>query len=70
MTAADELLAIENMDVLRQNGFEVEVDNGEGTHHLKLVAQPVSKDTTFDMKGTKYFKFTVYRVEWIICSQI
>jgi len=50
LTAADELLAIENMDVLRQNGFEVEVDNEEGHHHLKLVAQPVSKDTTFDMK--------------------
>ncbi|KAG6329255.1 hypothetical protein ID866_9835 [Astraeus odoratus] len=78
LTAADELLALENLDVLRQNGFEVSeldgVANGgsidddaiagggdvpdnedaeESTlgARLHLVAQPVSKDTVFDMKG-------------------
>jgi len=54
LTAADELLAIENIEILRQNGFEVgEVDDpntGLG-HRLQLVAQPVSKNTDFDMKG-------------------
>jgi DNA mismatch repair protein PMS2 len=54
LTAADELLAIENIEMLRQNGFEVvEVDDpntGLG-HRLQLVAQPVSKSTDFDMKG-------------------
>jgi DNA mismatch repair protein PMS2 len=54
LTASDELLAIENIDILRQNGFEVEVDS-EGEHgrgnRLKLVAQPISKRTVFDMKG-------------------
>ncbi|OCH89384.1 DNA mismatch repair protein MutL [Obba rivulosa] len=53
LTAADELLAAENIDVLRQNGFEVEIDEiaapGQGSK-LKLVAQPISKNTVFDMK--------------------
>ncbi|KAF8151453.1 MutL C terminal dimerization domain-containing protein [Crassisporium funariophilum] len=53
LTAADELLAVENIEVLRQNGFEIDVDElgavGQGSR-LKLAAQPVSKSTVFDMK--------------------
>ncbi|KAK7002475.1 DNA mismatch repair protein MutL [Favolaschia claudopus] len=57
LTAGDELLALENIEVLRQNGFEVEAagmvsddsDSGPGSR-LSLTAQPVSKDTVFDMK--------------------
>ncbi|KAG1729455.1 hypothetical protein EDB19DRAFT_1938571 [Suillus lakei] len=53
LTAADEILAVENMDVLKRNGFEVvrqggDDDDDEGGLHL--VAQPMSKDTVFDMK--------------------
>ncbi|KAG1880998.1 hypothetical protein F4604DRAFT_1749317 [Suillus subluteus] len=54
LTAADEILAVENIDVLKRNGFEVvrqggdDDDDDEGRLHL--VAQPVSKDTVFDMK--------------------
>lgn len=53
LTASDELLTMENMDVLRQNGFEVEVDSGEEYgqgSRLKLTAQPISKSIIFDMK--------------------
>ncbi|KAJ6510996.1 MutL C terminal dimerization domain-containing protein [Mycena sanguinolenta] len=53
LTAGDELLALENIDVLRQNGFEVETaeEGGAGLGpRLSLTAQPVSKDTVFDMK--------------------
>ncbi|KAF7296343.1 hypothetical protein HMN09_01104400 [Mycena chlorophos] len=70
LTAADELLALEKIEVLRQNGFEVEVqtepataitsqvdsdsedtvDTSATTPRLALTAQPVSKDTVFDMK--------------------
>ncbi|KAJ6535110.1 MutL C terminal dimerization domain-containing protein [Mycena capillaripes] len=53
LTAGDELLALENIDMLRQNGFEVETEAegaaGQGPR-LSLTAQPVSKDTVFDMK--------------------
>lgn len=54
LTAADELVAIENLDVLRSNGFEVVVDEDPCSgqrERVKLVAQPVSKGTMFDMKG-------------------
>jgi DNA mismatch repair protein PMS2 len=54
LTAGDEIVAMENMDVLRANGFEVIVDEdhapGRG-ERIKLSAMPVSKDTTFDFKG-------------------
>ncbi|KAH9942864.1 MutL C terminal dimerization domain-containing protein, partial [Amylocystis lapponica] len=53
LTAADALLATENMDVLRQNGFELDVDEDAapgGGHRLQLRAQPISKSTVFDMK--------------------
>ncbi|KAF8551158.1 hypothetical protein OG21DRAFT_1418463 [Imleria badia] len=51
-TAADEMLAVENMDVLKRNGFELEQDEeGSGVRmRLQLVAQPMSKDTVFDIK--------------------
>jgi DNA mismatch repair protein PMS2 len=29
LTASDDLLAMDNIDVLKQNGFEVDVDEGE-----------------------------------------
>ncbi|KAF8742337.1 hypothetical protein AX14_005201 [Amanita brunnescens Koide BX004] len=52
LTAADELVAIENMDLLQQNGFELQVDEaaaaGQGTK-LKVTAIPVSKSTEFGM---------------------
>ena len=58
LTTADEVLAVENMDVLSINGFELEQieehdagdeDKTGSITRLHLVAQP--KNTTFDMKG-------------------
>jgi len=60
LTAADELVAIENVDVLRSNGFEVSIDEdaASGTgERVKLVAQPVSKSTTFDMQGIIHLSY-------------
>ena len=54
LTAADELLAMENIEVLRQNGFVIEIDEaapvGQGSR-LHLAAKPTSGSTDFDMKG-------------------
>jgi hypothetical protein len=53
LTAADELLAIENIEVLRKNGFEIEIDEvsvGQGSR-LHLTAKPTSGSTDFDIKG-------------------
>lgn len=52
LTAADELVAIDNLDVLKQNGFEVDVDpDADAGSRLRLVAQPVSKNTNFTVQG-------------------
>lgn len=58
------MLAVENLDVLKLNGFELErveereefgderEDDSESVRmQLQLVAQPMSKDTVFDIKG-------------------
>ncbi|KAI0263552.1 hypothetical protein BC834DRAFT_886174 [Gloeopeniophorella convolvens] len=51
LTAADELIALENMEVLQQNGFEVALDEELlAGRRLKLVAQPVSKNTEFGVQ--------------------
>jgi hypothetical protein len=52
LTAADELVALENMMVLQQNGFEVELEMDQPAgRRLRLLAQPVSKNTEFDVQG-------------------
>ncbi|KAI0716220.1 MutL C terminal dimerization domain-containing protein, partial [Earliella scabrosa] len=47
LTAADELVALENIDVMRQNGFELDVSEQRPPgQRVQLTAQPVSKSTT------------------------
>ncbi|KAF8597572.1 hypothetical protein BDV93DRAFT_527349 [Ceratobasidium sp. AG-I] len=53
LSIVDELTAIDNMEVLKKNGFIVQVDEVvlEGERpKLRLAAQPMSKGTMFDMK--------------------
>ncbi|GBE87291.1 DNA mismatch repair protein [Sparassis crispa] len=52
LTAADEMLATERVDMLHQNGFEIDIadDPLGGSARLRLVAQPISKSTVFDVK--------------------
>ncbi|KAF5376419.1 hypothetical protein D9615_008580 [Tricholomella constricta] len=62
LIASDELLAIENMDVLRQNGFEVEeLDEDESRQgaRLRLTAQPVKFElASNDSRETNAWHFT------------
>ncbi|KAH9992158.1 hypothetical protein BJV77DRAFT_1003804 [Russula vinacea] len=51
LTAADELVALENMHVLQQNGFEVGLEEEQPAgRRLRLLTQPVSKNTEFDVQ--------------------
>ncbi|EKM74869.1 hypothetical protein AGABI1DRAFT_19077, partial [Agaricus bisporus var. burnettii JB137-S8] len=51
LTASEELVATENIDILRKNGFEVDVnETALPGNRLILTAQPVSKSTVFDTK--------------------
>lgn len=55
LTASNALLAVENLTILRRNGFEVEEIDVEASGQctrLQLTAQPVSKSTVFNMKGS------------------
>jgi hypothetical protein len=69
LTASDEMVALENIDVLQQNGFEIDVDTeasaGQGSK-LKLTAQPVSKNTTFGMKGA--VRWRIGDIFWRPCA--
>lgn len=48
----DEITAMEHLDLLRLNGFEVLVDeDADVGERVKLLAQPVSKDTVFGVEG-------------------
>ncbi|KAL7412123.1 hypothetical protein BDY24DRAFT_109550 [Mrakia frigida] len=52
LSASDAVLVMENIEVLRQNGFDVSVDQDEETEETRLAlsAQPISKETVFDFK--------------------
>jgi hypothetical protein len=45
---------VENLEVLRQNGFDVSITQDESSDEARLAlsAQPISKDKVFDFKGT------------------
>lgn len=62
LTAGDEIVAIENLDILNSNGFKVKIDEdkapGRG-ERISLTAMPVSKETTFDFKGQSLSPSTV-----------
>ena len=49
-------MAIDNMDVLNRNGFNIAIDDSEdrdpSKSRLSLLGQPVSKSVNFDMKGS------------------
>ena len=55
LTAADELVVLENVSVLQQNGFEVTIEEDQPVgRRLRLVVQPVSKNTEFDIQGVSH----------------
>lgn len=46
------MVAIENITILQANGFELEIDHdAKPTNKLKLLSQPISKNTIFGVKG-------------------
>ncbi len=52
LTVTDELVALNNMSVLQQSGFEVVLEEDQPTgRRLRLVVQPMSKNAEFDHQG-------------------
>ncbi len=49
---SDEFVALENMSVLQQSGFEVALEEDQQVGwRLRLVVQPMGKNTKFDIQG-------------------
>lgn len=49
---------MEHLDLLRLNGYDVAIDeDAQIGERVKLVAQPVSKETVFDVGGEAWFRF-------------
>jgi hypothetical protein len=47
---------MENLKILQANGFEFDVDyDASPTNKLNLLAQPMSKDIIFGIKGKIFF---------------
>ncbi|KAI7850514.1 hypothetical protein BDC45DRAFT_239938 [Circinella umbellata] len=51
LTAAEEIVAMENVEILRANGFELEIDpEKQPSQRIRVVSQPISKNVIFDKK--------------------
>ncbi|CAG8607137.1 15436_t:CDS:10, partial [Acaulospora colombiana] len=59
LTVAEEMVAIENMKILQDNGFELEVDDdAKPSNKLKLLSQPICKNMVLDVKEELIFLLT------------
>lgn len=49
------MVALENVDVLRKNGFEVvsQSTDQDDSPRLALDSQPISRETVFDFRGQR-----------------
>ncbi|KAL0137448.1 postmeiotic segregation increased 2, isoform CRA_c [Mucor lusitanicus] len=51
LTAAEELTVMENLDIFKANGFDVEIlPDNPPTTRIRVISQPVSKNTMFDKR--------------------
>lgn len=52
LTASEEHIVMDNLEIFKANGFGVEVlPDNEPTKRIRVVSHPVSKNTVFDKKG-------------------
>ncbi|CAG8659083.1 2964_t:CDS:2, partial [Scutellospora calospora] len=73
LTAAEELVAIDNINILKANGFDLEVDlEARTTKKLKLISQPISKNIIFGVKDLEELIFILSERpgEMVRCSKV
>ncbi|KAJ2962954.1 hypothetical protein NQZ79_g1921 [Umbelopsis isabellina] len=72
LTASEELVAMDNIGILKANGFDIHVDeNAPPTQKIKIISQPVSKNTMFNMKDFEELVFLLSERpgEMVRCSK-
>ncbi|KAI8062112.1 hypothetical protein BC940DRAFT_309564 [Gongronella butleri] len=51
LTSSEELLVMDNLDIFRANGFEIQVDEAaEPTQRIRIISQPASRNTLLDKR--------------------
>ncbi|KAI8341544.1 hypothetical protein BD560DRAFT_412104 [Blakeslea trispora] len=61
LTAAEEHVVMDNLDVFKANGFDVEVlSENEPTRRIRVISQPFSKNTMFDQKDFSEIIFLIH----------
>ncbi|ORZ00692.1 hypothetical protein BCR43DRAFT_452802 [Syncephalastrum racemosum] len=72
LTAAEELVVLDHMDILRANGFDLQVDmEKEPTQRVQVISQPFSKNVVFDKKdfGELVFQLMEHPGQMARCSR-
>ncbi|KAG2189406.1 hypothetical protein INT44_004548, partial [Umbelopsis vinacea] len=58
LTASEEMVAMDNLDILKSNGFDIRIDeDAPPTQKIKIISQPVSKNTMFNTKDFEELVF-------------
>ncbi|KAI8086554.1 mismatch repair endonuclease PMS2 [Halteromyces radiatus] len=73
LTASEELLVMDNMNIFRANGFNIQIDeNGEPTKRISVLSQPFSKNTMLDKKDISELVYLISERpgEMVRCSRI
>ncbi|KAI9303200.1 hypothetical protein BJ944DRAFT_268794 [Cunninghamella echinulata] len=73
LTAPEELLVMDNVDIFRANGFDIKIDDqGEPTKRIFIISQPFSKNTMLDKKDISELVHLINERpgEMVRCSRI
>ncbi|RCI03888.1 hypothetical protein CU098_007941 [Rhizopus stolonifer] len=61
LTAAEEHVVMENLDIFKANGFDVQImPDHPPTQRIRVISQPVSKNTMFDKKDFSEIIFLIH----------
>lgn len=68
LTAVNENILVDNIDIFRKNGFDFEIDeNAQATKRVKLTSVPVSKNWTFGMEDIEELIFMLSDSPGVVC---
>lgn len=68
LTAANEAILTDNVEIFRMNGFEFEIDhNAQAMNKIKLVSLPISKNWTFGTEDIEELIFMLSDSPGVMC---
>ncbi|PFX27938.1 mismatch repair endonuclease PMS2-like [Stylophora pistillata] len=68
LTASNEAILMDNVEIFRKNGFEFEIDeNAEAMRKVKLISLPMSKNWTFGVEDIEELIFMLSDSPGVMC---